>query len=141
MFTAAGSQVGNGQVDPTPITGIADTGTALLFLPDNVVEEYYQGVQGARYNTRVGGVTFPCSSAASLPPLSIIIANSAVTIPPAYMNQGPTKPNGTTCIGSLQSSINLGLNIFGDVFLKACYVVFDAGNMQLGFASKNLTNV
>jgi aspergillopepsin I len=41
---------------------------------------------------------------------------------------------GSACFGGLQSSGSIGVNIFGDVFLKSQYVVFDSEGPQLGFA-------
>ena len=41
------------------------------------------------------------------------------------------------CYGAIQSSDGLGVNIYGDVALKAAYVVFRGGDSpELGFASK-----
>lgn len=45
----------------------------------------------------------------------------------------------TACFGGLQSSSQIGTNIFGDVFLKAVFAVFDPSGPQLGFANKDLS--
>ena len=71
-FTSVKFAVGEG--DPrTPSTGtgtaIADTGTSLMLLDDEIVEAYYAEVEGARQSLEVGGFVYPC--AASLPDLKV----------------------------------------------------------------------
>lgn len=43
---------------------------------------------------------------------------------------------GNKCFGGLQSSASIGINIFGDVALKAAYVVFNGETPSLGWAQK-----
>lgn len=43
---------------------------------------------------------------------------------------------GNKCYGGIQSSADIGINIFGDVALKAAYVVFNGETPSLGWAQK-----
>jgi aspergillopepsin I len=55
------------------------------------------------------------------------------------MNYAPVVAGSSTCLGGLQDSATTnGFNIFGDIALKAAFVVFDAGSLRLGWASKPL---
>ncbi|KYK56105.1 secreted aspartic proteinase precursor [Drechmeria coniospora] len=133
-WTSSGYAVGKGAVNDHPITGIADTGTSLLLLPSEVVSDYYADVDGADYDDSQGGFTFPCGT--RLPDFTFGVETSTITVPASFLSYAPTDGSGKTCFGAMQSSDEIGISIFGDVALKAAFVVFDGGNMQLGWASK-----
>lgn len=44
--------------------------------------------------------------------------------------------DGSMCFGGIQSNSGMEFSIFGDVFLKNQYVVFDAEGPRLGFAQQ-----
>jgi len=119
------------QTSQTPIQGIADTGTTLMMLPRDVVSAYYKQVKSAQYNAQQGLYLFDCSD--SLPDFSIIVGGEKRTTPGEYVNYAPA--SSTLCVGGIQRNDGLGgLSIFGDVFLKSQYVVFDSANSKIGFA-------
>ncbi|CAN8103895.1 unnamed protein product [Discula destructiva] len=130
-FTSTGYGVGTDFVDES-IVGIADTGTTLLYLPAAIVEAYYSQVSGASNSLLLGGYVFPCS--ADLPDFTFGVEDTVITIPGDYMNYGTAI--GSKCFGGLQSSASIGINIFGDVALKAAYVVFNFDTPSLGWAQK-----
>ncbi|KAI1772917.1 secreted aspartic proteinase precursor [Hypoxylon cercidicola] len=133
-FTASSYRVGSTAYS-TRVSGIADTGTTLLLLPDSIVRNYYRQVSGAQNSNTYGGYVFPCS--ATLPTFTYVVGSKSIVIPAAYMNYAPATEGSSTCYGGLQSSSGIGINIFGDVALKAAYVVFNgASSPQLGFATK-----
>ncbi|KAL6716119.1 hypothetical protein ACLMJK_005685 [Lecanora helva] len=137
-FTASGYTVGGGSAVSEDIPAIADTGTSLLLIPDDVVDAYYAQVDGAENSREEGGYTFPCST--TLPDISFNIAGYNAVVPGSYINYAPVSDGSSTCFGGLQSNSGIGQSIFGDVFLKAQFVVFSdaSGGPQLGFAAKNL---
>ncbi|KAK5996749.1 Endothiapepsin [Cladobotryum mycophilum] len=132
-FTASGYSVGSGRLSRTSISGIADTGTSLLLLPDNVVDSYYNSVQSAQFDDQQGGYTFDCS--ASLPSFNFGVGSSTITVSGDLLNYAPIDDSGETCFGGIQSNGG-DISIFGDVALKAAVVVFDGGNSRLGWAQK-----
>lgn len=122
----AGSKSGAG------FDGIADTGTTLLLLDDSVVSDYYSGVSGARNDYNAGGYVFDCST--DLPDFSVTIGDYTATVPGSLINYGSSGDG--SCLGGIQSNSGIGFSIFGDIFLKSQYVVFDASGPQLGFATQ-----
>lgn len=132
-ITAKGYKIGSGTKSTTSIPGIADTGTTLLLLPDAIVDAYYAKVSGASYDSSQGGYTFP--SDATLPSFTYYIEGVAFTVPASYINYAAV--DDSTSFGGIQSDSSIGFSIFGDVALKAAFVVFDA-TPKLGFAKKTL---
>lgn len=137
QFSATSYKVGTTTYS-TAVSGIADTGTTLLLLPDAVVKNYYAKVTGSTNSNTYGGYVFPCT--ATLPTFTYVVAGVSIVIPATYLNYAPVTTGSSTCYGGLQSSSGIGINIYGDVALKAAYVVFNgATTPTLGFATKTLT--
>jgi hypothetical protein len=133
-FTPSGYKVGTASYT-TKVAGIADTGTTLLLLPDAVVKNYYKQVTGSSNSATYGGYVFPCK--ATVPTFTYMIGTTPIVIPAAYLNYSPVADGSSTCYGGLQSSSDIGINIYGDIALKAAYVVFNgASTPKLGFAAK-----
>lgn len=150
---------------PSNGTAIADTGTTLLLLSRQAAELYYAAVPGAGRNRTVGGVwTYPCDLDASrasasasasagggdgenkrrnevkkMPDFQVGFENDFVaTVPGRFMNYTVMPDDAAMCMGGLQEWGNDDLGIFGDIFLKAVYAVFDVGGGRIGFAEKEL---
>ncbi|KAH8838447.1 hypothetical protein MCOR27_006653 [Pyricularia oryzae] len=135
-FTASGYSIGSSS-SRTQLTGIADTGTTLLLLPPSVVNAYYKQVRGAVNDNSAGGFVFDCN--ANLPTFSFNVGSNTITIPGSIMNFAPVGDGSNNCFGGLQVDTGIGLSIFGDIALKAAYVVFDnSPSPRLGWANKNL---
>jgi len=117
------------------IAAIADTGTSLLMIQDDIVSAYYGQVTGSSNSQSDGGYVFPCS--AKLPDLTISIGGYNAVVPGSFVNYAPASASGS-CFGGIQSAGQQGFSIFGDIFLKAQFVVFDNNGPRLGFAPKNL---
>jgi len=119
--------------------GIADTGTTLLLLSTAAVDAYWQQVAGARTVNQAGTnyYVFDCST--QLPAFSATIGGYVATVPGADINLGGNGLPAGTCFGGIQYTL-AGINaIYGDVFLKSQFVVFDlgtTGSPRLGFAPK-----
>ncbi|OAR05832.1 hypothetical protein LLEC1_03750 [Akanthomyces lecanii] len=115
------------------VHGIADTGTTLLLLDDQSVQAYYANVKSAKSEQQEGGYVFDCSE--TLPDYSFSVGEGNITIPGAIINYA--QGSGGKCFGGIQAAGNIPLNIFGDIALKAAYVIFDAGKNRLGWAQKH----
>lgn len=110
----------------------------LLFLPDDANTAYYNAVPGAFFDEdNTGLYIFPCT--AKLPDFAFSVSNSYTgVIPGKYMNYSVTGLGDGNCIGGLQSSDPIGINICGDILLKSQFVIFESGTSpKLGFAAKH----
>lgn len=136
QFSFSGYAVGSAATKTTSINGIADTGTTLLYLPTSVVSAYYAKVSGATNSNTYGGYVFSCS--ATLPDFSLVLGGKKFTVPGQYINYSPVQDGSSTCFGGIQSNTGIGFSIFGDIFLKSKYVVFEegSGTPRLGLADQ-----
>jgi hypothetical protein len=147
------------RADNGSFSAIADTGTTLLLMGTDVVGLYYDAVPGARQNWTIGGIwTYPCDLTAAegdgseggeggqekengkktLPDFEIGFNNGFVaTVPGRFMNYTVMPDDSAMCMGGLQEW-GYEFDIFGDIFLKAVYAVFDVGGGRIGFAEKEL---
>lgn len=136
QFPSAKFAVGDQVVEnPTASQAIADTGTSLLLVDQNVAEAYYSQVRGAQLNAQVGGFIYPCS--AQLPDMSVAIGDSYMAkIPGKAITFATVDQANTTCFGGVQGNQGAGLQIYGDTMFKAQFVAFNGGNQSLGFGEK-----
>ncbi|OKL57616.1 Aspartic protease pep1 [Talaromyces atroroseus] len=121
-FTADGYAIG-GQEVVGSVEGIAD---------DLLVAAYYAQVPGATDDEAAGGYIYSCDTI--LPDFAIIVNGYAATVPGDIINF--ENLGDGSCYGGIQSNGGIGFAIFGDVFLKTQYVVFDAAGPQIGFAAQ-----
>jgi hypothetical protein len=121
--------------NPQGSDAIADTGTSLLLVDQQVAEAYYSQVQGAQLNAQVGGFIYPCGAA--LPDMSVAIGDSYMAkIPGNQITFATVDEANTTCFGGVQGNQGAGLQIYGDTMFKAQLVAFNGGNQSLGFGQK-----
>ncbi|KAK8159294.1 aspartic peptidase domain-containing protein [Phyllosticta citrichinensis] len=121
-FNITGYSVGRGAVTTKPISAIADTGTSLAYLPQDVAAAFYNQIPGASYSVTYGGFILPCS--ATPPTFNFQVSGVLQTIPGSYLVYGPVDYDGN-CFGGLQSSAGMPFNVIGAIVLKSQFVVFD----------------
>lgn len=125
-----------------PPTVIVDTGSTLFYVPDEAVDEYFKYVPGGNFSYDEYGYVLPCNS--TPPDFWWEIGDAAGnrisgTIPGSYMIYAVLE-DGVTCYAGVQSLggfADLG-GLFGDVFLKSGFQVWDVGGKRFGHAPKVL---
>jgi Eukaryotic aspartyl protease. len=97
QFNSAQFAVGSGNlktISSAPIA-IADTGTTLMLVADEVATAYYSQVSGAQLSNTIGGYIFPCN--ADLPDISIAVGdNDLATVPSSVLNFEEVGTNTTS---------------------------------------------
>ncbi|KAI1496413.1 secreted aspartic proteinase precursor [Biscogniauxia marginata] len=125
----------------SPKNVIVDTGSTLMFAPTAAVDTYFDSVPGSNFSYEDYGYVVPCD--AQLPDFVWEISDdngNKVTgaVPGAYLVYAHSTDE--SCYAGLQAfgSVSGIQGIYGDIFLKSSFVVFDIGNKQLGAAPKKL---
>jgi len=137
-FASASAKVGDKTVTRSGNTAIADTGTTLALVGDDLCEAVYGAIPGAKQNTQQQGWVFPTSTdLASLPKIQVAVGDTLFTINPEEL---PFQDLGDgTYYGGIQSRGQQGFDILGDVFLRSIYAIFDQGNKQFGATQRAST--
>ena len=128
--------IGNGAVQQNTAgsPAIADTGTTLLLVDDNVAQAYYSQVKNAAVDENQGGMfTFPCDS--QLQDLKIALGpQHMATIDKSLLNFQKVAGEPNTCVGAMQGNQGSGLQIYGDVLFKSQFTVFNIADKTIAFA-------
>ncbi|XP_071624613.1 gastricsin isoform X1 [Heliangelus exortis] len=111
---------------------IVDTGTSLLTVPQEYMASFLQAV-GAQLTSY--GYAVDCNNVQNLPTITFIISGVPL---PLYPSTYILNSQGYCTVGVeatyLPSQNGQPLWIFGDVFLKEYYTIFDMANNRVGFA-------
>ncbi|KAK5118239.1 hypothetical protein LTR85_008219 [Meristemomyces frigidus] len=134
QFSSATYTVGGTQSQCTTCSpAIADTGTSLILVDDDVAEAYYNQVSSAQYDSQQGGYIYDCS--ATLPSFGVAIGSGyTATLTGSQITFAQI--DSETCFGGIQGNSGEGLQIMGDMLLKHFFAVFDGGNESFGIAAK-----
>ncbi|KAH8119288.1 acid protease [Phellopilus nigrolimitatus] len=114
-----------------------DTGTTLIYLPDEVAQSFYGLIPGAKQIDQFGAgfFTYPCSSNLDI---AFGFGGNDFTISTRDFNLGRVAANSADCVGgilSLGDGFPNNIAIIGDEFLKSWYTVYDYSNgARVGFA-------
>ncbi|CAL1706582.1 unnamed protein product [Somion occarium] len=114
-----------------------DTGTSMVYLPDDVTTNFYAMIpdsRSAEMEYGAGYYVFPCSAKLSI---SLSFSGQKFEIRTDDFNMGPILNNGEECLGgivSLGDGFPSNLAIIGDIFLKSWYSVYDYTGARVGLA-------
>lgn len=112
---------------------IVDSGTSLIYLPNAVVAEYYGQIEGYEL-TDGGSHIFPCNS--TVPDLHFKIEGATLSVPGHGFNLGQYDPGSDTCVGALNTQLNMKYSVLGNLFMQNYYVVHstEEETPRMGFA-------
>ena len=118
------------------LTGIMDTGTTLMVVPEKLGQAIHQRIKGAKLEDP--SYTVPCDLAKHYTGarVELEIEGKRFGIPFEDLVREETEQAGT-CYSGIQTS-SAEFLIIGDVFIKNNYVVFDQANKRVGIAPLKL---
>lgn len=106
---------------------IVDTGTTLILLPEDITEAVYKPLGGS-FDNNTGLWLFPSNfTEDQLPSVNLPIGDFNLTLPPKDIIFNDTIIPGFV-IGSIQSIPGLNFSIYGDIWLRNVYAIFDMGS-------------
>jgi hypothetical protein len=103
-------------------TAIADTGTTLALMSDEVVDALYKQIPGATYDSSQQGYVFPTSvTVEQLPDFSVAVGEKQFVIQKEAL--AFALADESHWYGGVQSRGTMTFDILGDVFLRNIYAV------------------
>lgn len=122
MFSSASFSINGTTTTQSGNTAIADTGTTLALVSDEMCKAIYAAIPGSSYNNDQQGYIFPTATTADqLPVVKVAVGKTLFTINKedlAFADAG----NGMV-YGGIQSRGTMTFDILGDTFLKSVYAV------------------
>jgi hypothetical protein len=140
QFDSCSAQIGDRTVTRSGNTAIADTGTTLALVGDDLCKAVYAAIPGATLSAQQQGWVFPTSTDLSrIPRVQVAVGDALFTINPEEL---PFSDLGDgTYYGGIQSRGDLEFDILGDVFLRSVYAIFrfDGGQPRFGCTQRTST--
>ncbi|KUJ17177.1 acid protease [Mollisia scopiformis] len=131
----------------TNVQVVVDSGTEYIYLPKDLVNQYYRQVEGATYNTTYKQWFLPCEGG-QMPEISFglkggyvgtlsrVVLEDHIPIWGLATASGPEEPELTVCAGRLQEVEKGGQAIFGWPFFSSRFLVFDLHGEKIGIAKQ-----
>lgn len=122
MFDSASATVNGKTITQSGNTAIADTGTTLALVSDQVCEQIYNAIPGATYDQTQQGYVFPSSvTADQLPTVTFAVGGKQFAVQKEDLSFADAGNN--MVYGGIQSRGSMTFDILGDTFLKSIYAV------------------
>lgn len=138
-FASESIKINNETITRSKNTAIADTGSSLLLLPDEIVTKIYAQIPGAEFSKKHQGWIFPINTPVEkLPTLKIGIGSAAHSMDSEVQKEdyGFAPVGGGKQYGGIQSRGTSKFDILGDTWLKAVYAIFDGGRRRFGVVQR-----
>ncbi|KAK1760581.1 aspartic peptidase domain-containing protein [Echria macrotheca] len=135
MFPSESATIAGRKITLSGNKAIADTGTTLALVSDEVCDALYKQIKGATYSDKDQGYLIPKSiSADDLPEFSIAVGGTEFTIQKEDLLFA--EADEQNWYGGVQSRGQNPFDILGDTFLKSIYAMWDQGHNRFGAVPK-----
>lgn len=122
QFPSKTATINGETIDLGDNLAIADTGTTLALVSDQVCDALYKAIKGATYSSEYQGYIVPNTvTAKDLPDFSVDIGGKEFVIQKEDLVFAPA--DDTHWYGGVQSRGDMTFDILGDTFLKSVYAV------------------
>ncbi|KAI5121574.1 hypothetical protein M0805_000754 [Coniferiporia weirii] len=131
-----GLRVADASIKCPGVVAAIDTGTTLIYVPDQVAQDFYKEIPGAMEADQFGSgfFTYPCSLKLDI---AFIFGGDEFGLDTRDFNLGRVDADSADCVGgvvSLGDGFPEDLAIIGDELLKSWYTVYDYSNgARVGF--------
>jgi hypothetical protein len=137
QFNSTTASVNGKSIARSGNSAIADTGTTLALVSDDVVEAIYAAIPGSKYDSTQQGYIFPANTTEdNLPVVAFDVGGQEFSVQKEDL--GFADAGNGMVYGGIQSRGTNPFDILGDVWLKSIYAVFDLGNNQFGAVQRTL---
>lgn len=136
MFESASASVNGKTISQAGNKAIADTGTTLALVSDEVCDALYKAIPGAKYDSQQQGYVFPLTTRVEdLPEFYVAVGDMQVLIQAEDLAFAPA--DSENWYGGVQSRGDNPFDILGDSFLKSIYAVSNPLAILLRFGEAN----
>lgn len=135
QFSSSSATINGKVLDRSTNTAIADTGTTLAPVSDDLCRKIYAATPGAIFDTKNQGWTCPVNTPVkALPRVSFAVGDKQFEVQKEDL--GFAKVGTGMQYGGIQSRGDSKFDILGDTWLKAVYTVFDQGRKRFGVVQR-----
>lgn len=139
QFVSPSASINGRVVDRGPNTAIADTGTTLALVSDDLCKQIYEAIPDAKFDAKNQGWVFPIGTPVDkLPKVTFAVGDKQFEVQKEDL--GFAKVGNGMQYGGIQSRGDSKFDILGDTWLKAVYAIFDQGKKRLGCVQRTEDN-
>lgn len=135
QFASPSASINGKIIDRGLNTAIADTGTTLALVSDDLCKRIYDKIPGARFDEKNQGYVFSIGTPlALLPRITFAVGDKQFEVQKEDL--GFVKVRNDMQYGGIQSRGTSKFDILGDTWLKAVYAIFDQGKKRFGVVQR-----
>jgi hypothetical protein len=139
QFASPAASINGKVIDRGPNTAIADTGTTLALVSDDLCKEIYGAIPDAKFDEKNQGWVFPIGTPVDkLPNVTFAVGDKQFEVQKEDL--GFAKVGNGMQYGGIQSRGDSKFDILGDTWLKAVYAIFDQGKKRFGCVQRTEEN-
>lgn len=127
-------------VSDQSVAVLLDSGTSLMYLPNNIVNRVYEEFQTS-YNSNLGAAPVSCSLQDQDGSFDLTFSSLTISIPLSdLIIDVSTNPLQRQCVIGLAPNGGSEFSVLGDTFLRSAYVVYDLTNNEISMGKPNYSS-